>query len=136
MNASEIPSDALTFQFVRSRGPGGQNVNKVATAVQLDVAVDRLGETPVVQRRLLRLAGSRATADGRIVLFADGARTQSRNRELALARLAELIERARHEPRRRVATKPTKTSVQRRLTGKRRDAVVKKLRGSPTRGDD
>lgn len=136
MNPDQIPDAALQFEFVRSRGPGGQNVNKVATAVQLSVDVARLGESAAVQQRLLALAGQKATADGRIVFFVDTARTQTRNRELALERLNELIVRARHVPRRRIATRPTLGSVRERLDTKKKEGVIKKLRRSPAGHDD
>ena len=136
MHPHPIPDAALRFEFVRSRGPGGQNVNKVATAVQLHVEVALLGETPPVQRRLLQLAGQKATTDGRIVFFVDTARTQTRNRELALERLRELILAARHVPRRRIATRPTVSSVRTRLDTKKKEGVTKRLRRSPASHDD
>ena len=136
MHPNDIPEAALSFQFVRSRGPGGQNVNKVSTAVQLHVDVALLGETGPVQRRLLALAGQKATTDGRIVFFVDESRSQLQNREQAVQRLRELIVQARHVPRRRVPTRPTSSSVRKRLDTKKKEAVLKRLRRSPGGADD
>lgn len=136
MHPNDIPEAALSFQFVRSRGPGGQNVNKVSTAVQLHVGVALLGETAPVQRRLLALAGQKATTDGRIVFFVDESRSQLQNRELAVQRLCELIVQARHVPRKRVPTRPTTSSVRKRLDTKKKEAVLKRLRRSPGGADD
>jgi len=136
MYPNDIPEAALSFQFVRSRGPGGQNVNKVSTAVQLHVDVALLGESALVQRRLLSLAGQRATNDGRIVLFVDTARSQAQNRELAIERLWALIAQARHVPRKRIPTRPSGNSVRRRLDTKKKEAVIKRLRRAPGGLDD
>ena len=129
-----IPERALTFKFVRSSGPGGQNVNKVATAVQCRLDLDAAGLEDPVRQRLERLAGKRLTAAGEIVVFADTHRTQARNREAAVARLAALIEEASVAPRPRVATRPSARARARRLKAKRQRGATKRLRGPV--GDD
>ena len=126
----DVPEGALAFKFVRASGPGGQNVNKVSTAVECRLNLDAAGIRGAFRERFERLAGSRLTADGEIVVFADAHRTQPRNRDAARARLAALIERALPEPLPRVPTRPTAGARARRLEDKRRRAGVKKLRGS------
>lgn len=116
--------------FVRSSGPGGQNVNKLATAVQLRFDVRRSPSLAAeVKARLQRLAGRRLTHDGVLVITAQRHRTQERNREDALARLVDLIARAAVPPVKRKATRPTAASRRRRLDAKSRRSTIKSLRG-------
>jgi ribosome-associated protein len=125
----QLPEEALEEKFLASTGPGGQNVNKVATACQLRCDVFRLGLHPAVFTRLKQLAGSRWTNEGEIIVTARTHRTQEANREEARARLTELIEKAHVAPRRRVKTRPSKAARARRVDEKKGRGAVKQGRG-------
>ncbi|MFK7915391.1 MAG: alternative ribosome rescue aminoacyl-tRNA hydrolase ArfB [Pseudomonadales bacterium] len=126
-----LPEQALSERFVRSRGPGGQNVNKVATAVQLKLEVGVSQLALAVRRRLLLQASHLASKDGAITIFADRFRSQARNREDALDRLEQLLHRAHQKPKQRIATRPTRASKERRLQGKQRRGATKASRSKP-----
>jgi ribosome-associated protein len=126
-----IDERELEERFIRASGPGGQNVNKVSTAVELRFDVRRSPSlTEAVRARLARLAGRRMTDDGVLVIRAERHRTQERNREDARARLADLVREALHVPKKRIATKPSRAAKARRVDSKVKRGSVKKLRQS------
>ncbi len=128
---TSIPDEALQTSFVHSSGPGGQHVNKVATAVELRLHVGRSGLHPAIADRLRALAGSRLNNRDEIVLFAQESRSQLRNRAAALLRLGELIREAKVRPKRRVATKPSRGAQRRRVENKKRRSSTKAHRSKP-----
>jgi ribosome-associated protein len=124
-----IDENDLDISFVRASGPGGQNVNKLSTAVQLRLDTRRIALPADAQARLIRLAGQRMTKDGVIVVHAQRFRTQERNRMDAIDRLIELLREAMTRPVPRRPTRPTLGSKQRRLEGKKRRSDIKARRG-------
>lgn len=126
-----VPEEALEERFIASSGPGGQNVNKVATAVQLRCDVFKLGLAPPVYARLKVLAGSRMTGAGEIVITARSRRTQEANRVEARARLAELIAKAHIRKAKRVKTKVSRAAKARRVDAKKERSSVKQARSKP-----
>jgi ribosome-associated protein len=127
--AFDLPEDLLEETFLASTGPGGQNVNKVATACQLRVDVFALGLQPYAFRQLKILAGSKMTINGELIVTARNHRTREANRADARARVIELIDRAHIRQARRVATKPSKAAKARRVDAKKGRSTVKKNRG-------
>ncbi|MFO8088439.1 MAG: alternative ribosome rescue aminoacyl-tRNA hydrolase ArfB [Desulfatiglandaceae bacterium] len=128
----QIPEEEITVNFVKASGPGGQNVNKVATAVQLRFDVANSPSLPEhVRKRLMIAAGSRLTSEGVLVIDARRHRTQARNRKDALERLLDLIRKTAETPRERRRTKPTAASRRRRLENKRNRGMLKNLRRPP-----
>ncbi|MBS0487271.1 MAG: aminoacyl-tRNA hydrolase [Proteobacteria bacterium] len=124
-----IPDSELSESFIRASGPGGQNVNKVASAVELRFDVAHSPSLPdAVRMRLLARRDRRLTADGVLVIQANRFRDQAKNREDARARLAEIVRAALHVPKKRVATKPTRASKERRIASKKKRAQHKRTR--------
>ena len=131
MNVEDIPQDALQEHFIRASGPGGQHVNKTSSAVQLRVNTYLLRERERVRQRLLKLAGQRATREGYIVIEVQDTRSQARNRDIALERLAAMIEAARVEPKVRKPTKISRAAKERRRQSKAHRSSTKAQRRKP-----
>ena len=125
-----IGEDEIAWSYTRASGPGGQNVNKLSTAVELRFDVSKAALPEDLKDRLRPLAGRQLTQDGVLVITAQETRSQERNREIALQKLVDLLRKAAHRPRRRIATRPTRASKTRRLDSKSRRGQTKKLRSS------
>lgn len=131
-----IEDDEIELSYIRSSGPGGQNVNKVSSAAQLRFDVKGSKSLPFkVRIRLEKLAGRRLTKEGVIVLTASRHRTQEANRKEAIERLVELIKKATIVPKRRIVTKPSRAQKRRRLERKTKRSIVKKMRSKPDQRD-
>ena len=131
----KIPPEAISYGYFRASGPGGQNVNKVSTAVRLRFELDSARLPPAVETRLIRLAGKKMTRDGALIIEASRFRTRERNQADALSRLNALLSLAEKMPKKRRASLPTRASIRKRIESKKRRGNIKKLRGKVRRGD-
>ncbi len=126
-----IPLDEIEISAIRAQGPGGQNVNKVASAIHLRFDIQASSLPEAVKQRLLQKQDQRITGDGIVIIKAQNHRSQEKNRTEALARLAELVNLASHRPRKRIPTRPGRAAKQKRMDAKKRRGSLKKLRGKP-----
>ncbi len=132
----KIPPEAITYEYFRASGPGGQNVNKVSTAVRLRFDVESADLPSAVKARLIRLAGKKMTNEGILLIEASNFRTREKNQAEAYARLKNLLSRAEKLQKKRQATLPTRTSVYKRLQKKKNRGKIKKLRKKIDRNDE
>jgi len=131
MNTPHIPPEALEYRFVHASGPGGQHVNKTATAVELRVQLAALQLAPDILRRLKQQQRNRINKDGQLVLFAERHRSQLKNRKDALTRLQDILQQAAVRPKKRIATRPSKASQKRRVDTKKLRGRTKQQRRKP-----
>ena len=131
-----VPEESLQWKFVRSSGPGGQNVNKVATAVELKFDIQRARLDPRITFRLYEIAANRINSEGCIVLRAENHRHQNRNRRAVLEKLGVLLRQAQQPKKKRVASRPTRASIKRRLENKKRLSAKKKNRSRVSYSDE